>query len=117
VTLLALEGGGVVVLTTHGEQGERATRTWLARADGAFWIEAADEARPFLGDLRRDPTAVLHHAGRTDRCRATVVPNPEGHRRIRALLQAGYGWRDRWVGWLTDTSASHAIRLDCDGGA
>jgi CheY-like chemotaxis protein len=70
----------------------------------------------FLADLRRDPTAVLHHAGRRDPCRATIVPNPEGHRRIRALLRAGYGWRDRWVGWLTDTSASRAIRLDCDGG-
>jgi hypothetical protein len=116
VTLAALEGGGVAILTTQGEQGDRGTRTWVARAEGAFWIEAADETGPFLHDLRRDPGAVLRRAGRAYRCRAEVVPNPAGHRRIRGLLRERYGWRDRWVGWLTDTSGSRAIRLDCDGG-
>jgi len=114
VTLMALEGGDVAVLTTHGEAGGRATRTWLAQADGAFWIEAANAARPFLRDLRRDPQAVLRWAGRVRRCRATVQPNPAGHRRIRALLRAHYGWRDPWIGLLADTRGSVALRLDCD---
>lgn len=117
VTLVALEGGEVVVLTTRGEDGDRTTRTWVAPADGALWIEAAHEGRPFLRDLRRDPAAVLHHDGRSRTCRATVLPPPEGHERIRALLRQRYGWRDRWVGLLADTSDSRAIRLDCDGGA
>jgi hypothetical protein len=47
-------------------------------------------------------------------CRAAVVDNPDGHRRIRALLAARYGWADRWIGLLANTSGSLALRLSCD---
>jgi hypothetical protein len=30
------------------------------------------------------------------------------------MLRARYGWRDWWIGWLADTRASRALRLDCE---
>lgn len=43
-----------------------------------------------------------------------MVPNPDGHARIRRLLAGRYGWADRWIGLLADTSRSIAVRLDCE---
>jgi hypothetical protein len=98
-TLSALEGVEVVVLRTGAAAAARKTRTWIADEGTAALVEAANPERPFLRDLRA--------------CRADILPNPGGHERIRGLLRARYGWADWWVGLLTDTSASVAVRLDC----
>lgn len=114
VTLIALEAGEVVVLRTHDDQGTpRETRTWVADDAGTAWIEAANGDRPFLRQLRTAPDVELRRGGAWRPCRGTEVSNPEGHLRIRRLLAAKYGWKDRWIGLLADTSSSHAIRLHC----
>lgn len=114
ITLIALEGREVVVLQTAGADGTvHRTRTWVADEDGAAWIEAANPDRPFLQDLQRNPTLTIERSGRQQQCRATVAANPDGHRRIRRLLAVKYGWADWWIGQLTDTSDSLAVRLDC----
>ncbi len=114
VTLLALEGREVVVLRTTDADGHvRKTRTWIADADGSVLIEAANPERPFLRDLRTTPQLELERRGHVYQCSAAVVPNPEGHERVRQLLAAKYGWADRWIGRLTDVSASLALRLRC----
>lgn len=119
VTLVALEGREVVVLRTRAADGsEHATRTWIADADGAAWVEAANPERPFLHDLEREPALVVDRQGRHERCRATLTENPAGHARIRDLLAAKYGWADCWIALVADTSRSLAVRLDChDDGA
>jgi hypothetical protein len=115
ITLTALEGREVVVVETRARDGTaRRTRTWIADEDGAAWLEAANPERPFLVALRANPSVELERGGRRQRCHATEAPNPAGHRRIRRLLAARYGWADRWIGWLTDTSGSSAVRLDCE---
>lgn len=114
VTLVALEGREVVVLHTGGSGGvEHATRTWIADADGAAWVEAANPERPFLHDLEREPALVVDRHGRAERCRATIAANPAGHTRIRELLAAKYGWADCWIALVADTTRSLAVRLDC----
>ncbi len=114
VTLVALEGREVVVLRTFDAQGQaRETRTWIADADGYTWIEAANAERPFLLQIRTNPAVELRRAGTLHSCRAAAIPNPEGHQRIRGLLAEKYGWADRWIGLLTDTSGSLAVRLEC----
>ena len=114
VTLVALEGGEVVVLRTVDEHGaQRDTRTWVADEAGAAWIEAANADRPFLRHLQATPDVQLHRAGVWRPCRGAEVSNPVGHERIRRLLAAKYGWKDRWIGLLADTSDSRAVRLDC----
>ncbi len=114
VTLAALEGGEVVVLRTFGPQHEpRQTRTWIADDAGAAWVEAANASRPFLQQILGHPEVELRRGGIVHQCHAVPAPNPDGHERIRRLLAQKYGWADRWIGLLTDTSGSFAIRLDC----
>jgi hypothetical protein len=113
VTLLALEGDEVVQLrTTTPDGGVRTTRTWIADADGVLWLESANPERPFLRDVEARPDVELVRGGEVLRLRATPVPGEAGHRKIRQLLAAKYGWADRWVGLLTDTSRSVAVRLE-----
>lgn len=113
-TLLALEGREVVVLrTTDADGNPRRTRTWIAAEDGALWVEAANPTRAFLDDLRRRPALVLERRGVEESCTAEIQANPDGHAHIRRLLLARYGWADRWIGVLADTSRSLAVRLTC----
>lgn len=113
VTLLALEGREVVQLRTTASDGAvRSTRTWIADGDGAMWVEAATPERPFLRDVQARPDVELLRNGRSLRLRAVPVPGDAGHHKIRALLAAKYGWADVWIGLLTDTSRSVAVRLE-----
>ena len=113
VTLAALEGREVVRLrTTMPDGGVRTTRTWVADADGVLWIESATPERPFLRDIAARPDVELVRGGRGLPMHATIVAGDDGHRRIRSLLREQYGWADRWIGLLTDTSRSVAIRLE-----
>ncbi len=112
VTLAALEGREVVVVHTTAPDGHaRTTRTWIADADGAAWIEAANPEREFYRSIAANPDVDVDRQGVTRRYHAVVQPNPEGHRRIRQLLAEKYGLADWWIGLLTDTSRSLGIRL------
>jgi hypothetical protein len=113
VTLLALEGEEVVQLRTTTPDGSiRVTRTWIADADGVSWLEAANPERPFLRDVEERPDVELVRAGKVLALHAVAVPGDAGHRTIRRLLAAKYGWADTWVGFLADTSRSVAVRLE-----
>lgn len=115
VTFWALEGDEVVVLRTQGRDGRpRETRTWIADDEGGAWIEAAAPERPFLRDVLENPAVDLRRDGRWRRCRAEPEGNPAGHERIRSLLAAKYGWKDRWIALLSDTRRSLALRLVCE---
>ena len=114
VTLIALEGREVVVVETEdGEGSTHRTRTWIADDADGTWIEAANPARPFVADVRRSATVVLERGGVRRTCRAELVPNPDGHERVRRLLRDRYGWADCWIGLVADTRASLAVRVDC----
>ncbi len=113
VTLVALEGQEVAVLRTRAaDGGQRTTRVWVADVKGVPWIEAASPERPFYTDIERDPRVELERAGRTASFVAHPLPGPGGHAEIRALLRARYGWADRWIGAIADTSRSIAVRLE-----
>ena len=116
VTLTALEGNEVVVLHTTAADGiVHHTRTWIAEEpEGTLLIEAATPERPFLLDLAAAPALELERGGTRQHCRTSVLPDPDGHTRIRRLLAARYGWADRWIALLADTHASRAVRLTCE---
>jgi ribosomal protein L3 len=114
VTVLALEGREVVVVeTAGGDGGTHRTRTWIADDDEGAWIEAANPERPFVADVQKSAALVLERAGVRRACRAELVPNPDGHERVRRLLHDRYGWADCWIGLLADTHASLAVRVRC----
>jgi hypothetical protein len=109
-TALALEGRDVAVLRTG--PAERETRVWVAEADGVRWLEAATPERAWYRDVLAEPRVWLAHRGASAHYRAVPEPGADGHRRVRALLRAKYGWADRFVGLLQDTSRSVAVRLE-----
>ncbi|HXC53231.1 MAG TPA: nitroreductase/quinone reductase family protein [Candidatus Limnocylindrales bacterium] len=119
VTLVALEGRAVAVLHTTSASGdERRTRVWFVENDGALLVESATPDRPFYLDLQRNPDLVVElHAGMFDRqprilhARAELVPDPQGHEEIRRLLAQRYGWADKWIAVLADTSMSREVRV------
>lgn len=112
VTWAALEASGVAVLETRDADGaRRRTRVWFAEHDGAIWLEAATPARAWLHDVQRVPRATLRRGNDIESFEAIPTTEPGSHETIRALLQTKYGWRDRWVGLLQDTSQSVAVRL------
>jgi hypothetical protein len=113
VTLVALEGVEVVQLRSTAPDGSvRTTRTWVADADGATWVEAANPERPFLRDLQAHPEVSLVRGGGEQHLHAVPLPGDGPHRKIRQLLRAKYGWADAWIGLIADTSRSVAVRLD-----
>ena len=114
VTWAALESAEVVVLRTFDADGiAHASRVWIADdEEGRAWIEAAEPQKPFYVRLVARPEVELLRGGETHAMRAVAFPGAEGHRRIRELLAAKYGWRDVWVGLLVDTSASVSVRLE-----
>lgn len=112
VTLVALEGKEVVIVRTVDATGQtHDTRTWIAEDQGTIWIEAATPDRPFAQNIVRSAQAEIIRAGAVRRYDASIVPNPDGHARIRALLAQKYGWADCWIGLLQDTSGSVAVRF------
>ena len=101
------------MLHTRAPNGQVAeTRVWIAEEDGFAWIEAASDKRLWYRHILADPRVQLERGGELLSFRAVPEPGPEGHARIRRLLRERYGWRDRWVGVLEDTSQSIAIRLE-----
>ena len=118
VTLVALEGREVVVLTTTDGQGHRReTRAWVGDRDGFTWIEAANPQREFYRHIVMHPDVELRRGGTVRSYHAVPMPQPQGHELIRRLLAEKYGWADCWIGLLADTSHSIAIQLEPAAGA
>ena len=113
ITVIATEGQEVVVLSTRAQDGStRQTRVWVADADGAAWIESANSERELYADIRRSPAVSLYRDGKSHLYLARSFADAEGNQRIRSLLREKYGWADRWLQQLVDTSKSIAVRLD-----
>jgi hypothetical protein len=117
ITWVALEAQEVISLRTRqADGGVRVTRVWVAEHDGALWLEAATPERAWYLDLLAQPQFEVERGGRRLCVVASPEPGPEGQRKIRDLLRQRYGWADRWVALLQDTSESIAVRLDpCRG--
>ena len=117
VTWVALESQEVIFLRTAQDDGElRITRVWVAAADGALWLEAATPERGWYLDLQVQPRLEVERGGERLCVIASPEPGPESHEKIRSLLRRRYGWADRWVALLQDTSQSIAVRLNpCEG--
>lgn len=114
VTYVALELNDVAVLHTRTETNSwRKTHVWVADAGGgSLWVEAATPDRPWLLELKRDSRVELEHDGATTKRRAVPVEDDGAREKVRALLREKYGWADRWVGLLQDTSQAVVVRLD-----
>lgn len=116
VTYVALESSGVALLDTTAPSGEtRTTHVWYVDANGTRWLEAGTPRNPWYTDVLDRPELRLHVAENTSVFVAEPDREPEpgvdGHEWIRARMREKYGWRDRWVSLLFDTTQSIAVRL------
>jgi hypothetical protein len=112
ITWLALESGGVAIVSTTAPDGSiRETHVWYVEPDGELWVEAGTPENPWYVDVQRDPRLDFRSEGRSGDHSAEILAGDFAHDRIRSLIRAKYGIRDWWVGWLVDTSGSVAVRL------
>ena len=116
VTLIALEGGEVVVVRTFDAAGDaHDARVWIADDTDGTWIEVASKDKELYRRIVTEPRIeVVRRNGEASRYVAEPDASPAAHDRIRALLSEKYGWADAWVGMLVDTSQSVAVRLRPD---
>lgn len=112
VTWWALESGGVAVVETRRPDGSvRTTHVWYVVPDGEIWLEAGTPANGWFVDTQRNAELRLVAEGLTGRYLAAAVADASGHRQIRDMIRAKYGFRDRWITSIIDTSDSVAVRL------
>jgi hypothetical protein len=111
-TWWALESSGVAVIETRTPEGTaRSTHVWYAEPNEDLWLEAGSPENAWFRDVQQNPAVAFRANGRFRRYRARPVVDPSGHTRIRSLIREKYGFRDRWVGLIVDTSRSVAVRL------
>ncbi len=111
-TWWALESGGVAVIETRTPEGSvRSTHVWYAEPSEELWLEAGTPENAWLQDVQQHPVLTFRANGLSARYFAGPVNDPTGHTRIRSLIREKYGFRDRWVGLMVDTSRSVAVRL------
>ena len=111
-TWWALESGGVAVIETQIPGGTiRSTHVWYTEPGGELWLEAGTPENAWFQDVLRNPALTLEANGRVSRYTAHRDDSPSAHSRIRSLIREKYGFRDRWVGLIVDTSRSVAVRL------
>ncbi len=111
-TWWALESGGVAVIETRTPRGTvRSTHVWYTEPTKELWLEAGTPENAWFQDIRQNPVLTFRANGRSARYVARPVDDPSGHSRIRSLIREKYGFRDRWVGHVVDTSRSVAVRL------
>ena len=113
ITLIALEGDEVVLLrATSPDGGVHEARVWIVEDAGTPWIEVADADKSFYRAMMARRSVEIVRRGEARSYRPVPVRSDEAHARLRGLLRAKYGWADRWIGVLVDTSDSIPVRLD-----
>ncbi len=111
-TWWALESGGVAVIETRTPEGTvRSTPVWYTEPDEELWLEAGTPENAWFQDVQQNQVVTFRANGRSARYVARPVDHPSGHTRIRTLIRDKYGFRDRWVGLIVDTSRSVAVQL------
>ena len=111
-TWWALESGGVAVVETWTPKSSvRSTHVWYTEPGEGLWLEAGTPENAWFQDIQENPALTFRADGRSARYVARPVDDPSGHTRIRSLIREKYGFRDRWVGLIVDTSRSVAVQL------
>ena len=111
-TWWALESFGVATVETLQADGSlRQTHVWFVEPDGELWLEAGSPENGWFRDVLENRALTFSAERRSGRYRAEPIDGDAARRKIRSLIRAKYGFRDRWVGLLVDTSLSVAVRL------
>lgn len=113
ITGVALELGGVVSVDTYSKiDTPRRTHVWFVQAKGQLYLEAGNPANPWVQELPNRNSLTLTGAELDGDYAYRIYADADSHLKIRTLMREKYGWRDRWVSLLFDTSKSRLLLLD-----
>jgi hypothetical protein len=84
---------------------------WYTEPKEELWLEAGTPENAWFQDVQQNPVLTFIANGSSARYAARPVHDPSAHTRIRSLIREKYGFRDRWVGLIADTSHSVAVQL------
>jgi hypothetical protein len=111
--LFASESGEVVVVTTHGSDGEPfSTRLWVIDKNGAPWLRAGSMKSTWYQRLLENPQIEVRRGEHA--FTALSVPRPEFQQRINDSMVEKYGWADKFIGLLFGRGNSIPIELIVD---
>jgi hypothetical protein len=107
------ERGEVVVLHTHGADGDHETRVWVVDDAEHAWLRTGASNATWLPRLRASSAVEVERAGRTSGYDAVVVFDPAAVARVNELTLAKYGWSEQLLRATGMNPAGQvAIRLD-----
>lgn len=117
VTFFALEYGDVAVVETLDKSTgkQRLTHIWHVHTGDQLFLEGGSPTNPWVQDLEYLSTIRLIGNGIDGEYAFVIRDDADNHAEIRALMRAKYGWRDRWVGIVFDTSKSMLIEVVAEG--
>jgi general stress protein 26 len=103
----------VVVLHSHGADGEHETRLWVIDHDGAAWLRTSAANATWLPRIRANPAIELGRGEETHAFTATVSAEPATVAHLNELTLEKYGWSERLLRSMgADSAGQVGIRLD-----
>jgi hypothetical protein len=103
----------VVVVHTHGADGDHATRVWVVDDAGHAWLRTGVKNASWLPRLRANPAVELERGGATQAFDAVVIDEPATVARINERTLEKYGWSEKLLRAAGASAAGQvAIRLD-----
>ena len=112
VSWWALESSDVVPIETRGAGGKtRSTHVWWVESDQQIWLEAGSPSNGWFVGVGENPRVGISWNDEPREYVAIPLPDATHHDWIRSAIRRKYGFRDRWINLLVDTSRSVAVRL------
>ena len=103
----------VVVLHSHGADGEHETRLWVVEDAGTAWLRTGATNATWLPRIRANSAIELERGGETGAYSAVVIFEPTSVARIDQLTLEKYGWSEELLRSMgSEPGAQVAIRLD-----
>lgn len=103
----------VVVLHSHGADGDHETRVWVVDDAGHAWLRTGASNATWLPRIRSNPAIELERSSQTDAYDAVVIDDPATAARINQRTLEKYGWSEELLRSMgTNPTGQVAIRLD-----
>lgn len=103
----------VVVLHSHGADGDHETRVWVVDDAGHAWLRTGASNATWLPRIRSNPAIELERGSQTDAYDALVIDDPATAARVNQRTLEKYGWSEELLRSMgTNPTGQVAIRLD-----
>jgi hypothetical protein len=103
----------VVVLHSHGADGDHETRLWIVDDAGAAWLRTGATNATWLPRIRANPAIEVERGGEMHDHSAVVIDDAASVARINQLTLDRYGWSEKLLRSMGgEPGAQVAIRLD-----